>query len=183
MEELVVQQWHFYKMFVSDIVFGTYMGTILIVLVIVSVWYAQYRHKQQLSAVRQAKELEAQLNDLARENIAAQAQRHDAVEVRLQKVQHLFRLESEIWVQDQALCTEANQHLYNLYTRLHNQYAIEMQDFKICLLTLYRASRAQIAEKICRAESSIPKLRTHTAKKLGTTSTELRTFLLDFMAF
>ena len=61
------------------------------------------------------------------------------------------------------------------------QYGIDMQDFRICLLTLFGASRSEIAETIHRAVSSVPKLRSNTAKKLGTSSTQLRTFLIRYL--
>ena len=92
-----------------------------------------------------------------------------------------FAFGADIWNNDDLLCKTADQQLDNIYTRLHTQFSIDIQDLKICILTLYNASRAQIATNIFRAVSSVPKLRTNTAKKLGTTSTNLRTFLLDFL--
>ena len=99
----------------------------------------------------------------------------------LQSNKAMFSSQSIIWSDDVLFCKMVDEHLCNLYSRLSGQYDINVQDLKICILTLYNTPRAQIAHRIRRAVSSIPKLRSNTAKKMGVSATQLRTFLIDFL--
>lgn len=63
-----------------------------------------------------------------------------------------------------------------------NLTILNQQDILICLLTLYQAPAKVIADKINRSVSSIPKLKSITAKTIGTTTPQLREFLISFMA-
>ena len=103
------------------------------------------------------------------------------METTLSQWKPLFAIGDPIWQDENRLTQQADSHLFNIYTRLHEQYGIDMQDFRICLLTLFDASRSEIAETIHRAVSSVPKLRSNTAKKLGTSNTQLRAFLIGYL--
>ncbi|MGN0236246.1 MAG: hypothetical protein ACI4BD_08085 [Paludibacteraceae bacterium] len=156
---------------------------LLTVCILVGIWSWRKYHKRFLDTQQHAIVLEEQLANVNKElEETQQAQRREVVETVLLKCCDAFAFESDIWNDDDLLCKTADRQLDNIYTRLHTQFSIDIQDLKICILTLYNASRAQIATNIFRAVSSVPKLRTNTAKKLGTTSTNLRTFLLDFLA-
>lgn len=159
------------------------LSTVLLTACIfIGIWSWRKYHKRFLDTQQHAIVLEKKLADIDYEKEKVQMQKRDAVEEVLLKNREMFDVNSAIWNDDKMLCQTADRQIYNIYTRLHNVFAINMQDLKICILTLYGASRSQISEKTFRAVSSVPKLRANTAKKLGTTSTNLRTFLIDFMA-
>ena len=160
------------------------LSTVLLTACIfIGIWSWRKYHKRFLDTQQHAIVLEEQLANVNKElEETQQAQRREVVETMLMKCYDAFAFGADIWNNDDLLCKTADQQLDNIYTRLHTQFSIDIQDLKICILTLYNASRAQIATNIFRAVSSVPKLRTNTAKKLGTTSTNLRTFLLDFLA-
>ncbi|MGN1247509.1 MAG: hypothetical protein ACI4UO_02860 [Paludibacteraceae bacterium] len=65
---------------------------------------------------------------------------------------------------------------------LRASYHLSVQDIKICVMTLLNMSRKEMAARLSRSESSIPKLRTNTAKKMGITAIRLRTFLMEVLA-
>lgn len=143
---------------------GLYMG------------YRRFKHLRQHES-----DLTQQLNELTQVQAENMRQKCDAMETTLSQWKPLFAIGDPIWQDEKRLTQQADSHLFNIYTRLHEQYGIDMQDFRICLLTLYDASRSEIAENIHRAVSSVPKLRSNTAKKLGTSNTQLRAFLIGYL--
>lgn len=109
-------------------------------------------------------------------------QKRQAVEETLNEVSSLFAFDSTIWKDYKLLCHTANQNMYNIVHRLKQSYNVDQQDILICLLTLYQAPGKVTADKIERSGKSISKLKSITAKILGTTAPQLRDFLIDFMA-
>ena len=159
------------------------LGTVLLIAcIVIGIWFWRKYHKRFLDTQQHASKLEKQLADINLQQAEQLAQKRDAVEMVILKNRETFALDAPIWCADDLLCQTADLYLYNLYTRLHSRFAINVQDLKICILVLYGASRTQTSAATLRAYSSIPKLRTNTAKKLGTTATQLRAFLIDFMA-
>ena len=126
-------------------------------------------------------DLTQQLHDMTQAQAVHLQQKSEAMETTLSQKKPLFAIGNPIWQDEKKLTQQADSHLFNIYTRLHEQYGIDMQDFRICLLTLFDASRSEIAETIHRAVSSVPKLRSNTAKKLGTSNTQLRAFLIEYL--
>lgn len=148
--------------------------------VLFAIVYTYY--KRLTRARKEASVKEQQIQEMKAQEKQRKQEKRDAIEITVEKHRLLFAFDSRIWQDDSLLCAKADEHLYNLYTRLYSQYKIEIQDLKICLLTLYGASRPEVAACICRAVSSVPKLRANTARKLGTTYPNLCNFLLDYLA-
>ena len=167
---------------ISTIVEISLGAVLLIACIVIGIWSWRKYHKRLLDTQQHASKLEKQLADINLQQAEQLAQKRDAVEMVILKNRETFALDAPIWCADDLLCQTADLYLYNLYTRLHSRFAINVQDLKICILVLYGASRTQTSAATLRAYSSIPKLRTNTAKKLGTTATQLRAFLIDFMA-
>ena len=138
-------------------------------------------YKRFVRLRRHESDLTQQLHELTQAQAVHLQQKSEAMETTLSQKKPLFAIGNPIWQDEKKLTQQADSHLFNIYTRLHEQYGIDMQDFRICLLTLFDASRSEIAETIHRAVSSVPKLRSNTAKKLGTSSTQLRAFLIRYL--
>ena len=138
-------------------------------------------YKRFVRLRRHESDLTQQLHDMTQAQAVHLQQKSEAMETTLSQKKPLFAIGSTIWQDEKKLTQQADSHLFNIYTRLHEQYGIDMQDFRICLLTLFDASRSEIAETIHRAVSSVPKLRSNTAKKLGTSNTQLRAFLIEYL--
>ena len=138
-------------------------------------------YKRFVRLRRHESDLTQQLHDMTQAQAVHLQQKSEAMETTLSQKKPLFAIGNPIWQDEKKLTQQADSHLFNIYTRLHEQYGIDMQDFRICLLTLFDASRSEIAETIHRAVSSVPKLRSNTAKKLGTSSTQLRAFLIRYL--
>lgn len=92
-----------------------------------------------------------------------------------------FASASSIWSDYPALYEMADKHLNGLATRLVGQYKLNQQDVIICLLTLYKTSAKETAVILHRSQNSIGKLKSITAKKLNTTSPNLRKTLLGWI--
>ena len=138
-------------------------------------------YKRFVRLRRHESDLTQQLHDLTQAQAVHLQQKSEAMETTLSQWKPLFAIGNCIWQDEKKLTQQADSHLFNIYTRLHEQYGIDMQDFRICLLTLFDASRSEIAETIHRAVSSVPKLRSNTAKKLGTSNTQRRAFLIRYL--
>lgn len=157
-----------------------FIGIVFAISVLFAIAYTYY--KRLTRARKEATIKEQQIQEMKAKEKQRKQEKRDVIEITIEKYRLLFAFDSRIWQDDSLLCSKADEHLYNLYTRLHSQYKIEIQDLKICLLTLYGASRPEVAACICRAVSSVPKLRANTAKKMGTNYPQLRNFLLDYLA-
>lgn len=159
------------------------LGAVLLIgSIFIGIWLWRKYHKRLLDTQQHASKLEKQLADINLQQTEKLEQKRDAVEMVILKNRETFALDAPIWCNDDLLCQTADLYLYNLYTRLHSRFAITVQDLKICILVIYDASRTQTSAATLRAYSSIPKIRTNTAKKFGTTAPQLRAFLIDFMA-
>lgn len=152
-----------------------------LLLIIFCLYYKQKTH--ELSQVSgQLILLQTHLKDSQRLQQEDFEQRRQAVETIVLNISDLFEFSAPIWKDYNALCHVANQNLYNVVLRLQQSYHLNQQDILICLLTLYQAPAKVIADKINRSVSSIPKLKSITAKTIGTTTPQLREFLISFMA-
>lgn len=106
----------------------------------------------------------------------------ERIEDQIKQYALLFDVSADIWDNYVELHDKANLYLCNVALLLQQVYTLSQQDIKICIMTLLGMSRKDMALKLYRAESSIPKLRSRTAKILGTDSVHLRDFLIEFLS-
>lgn len=161
------------------------IGCCLLACALLCTAFAIYRRRktQQLGQTEhQLASLQTQIEGDKRNRQEALVQKRQAVEATIENVSMLFAFDNPIWQDYQALCHTANQNLYNIVFLLKQSYPLDQQDILICLLTLFEAPAKVIAIKIGRSDKSISKLKSITAKTLGTTSPQLRDFLITFMA-
>ncbi len=78
----------------------------------------------------------------------------------------------------EALCKIVDRRFYMLASKLRKTQALNETEVRLCILVLLDLSRAEIANTLPYALNSVGKLKDHTAKKLGTTGKNLRTFLV-----
>lgn len=75
-------------------------------------------------------------------------------------------------------CKLADEHLFLIASKLKQKGKLKDTDIQICILVLIGLNRPQIAEKMRYSASSIGKLKDIVAKSLGTTSKDLRDYLM-----
>lgn len=95
----------------------------------------------------------------------------------LQKSQHL---NADLHLNDYSkMCNLCNDYFHLLVSKLHALSPLSERETRLCILVLIGLNRPQIAQYLNYSQSGIGKLKDTTAKKLGTTGAQLRTFLID----
>ena len=94
----------------------------------------------------------------------------------------VYFLQPNIWKDTNKLREQANIYCGNIFYRLEETYHFSEQEIKICLMVLLDFSREQMANYLYVQPNTISKAKGKIAKILGTTSSDLRNFLIDFLA-
>lgn len=94
----------------------------------------------------------------------------------------VYFLQPNIWKDANKLREQANIYCGNIFYRLEETYHFSEQEIKICLMVLLDFSREQMANYLYVQPNTISKAKGKIAKILGTTSSDLRNFLIDFLA-
>ena len=94
----------------------------------------------------------------------------------------VYFLQPNIWKDTNKLREQANIYCGNIFYRLEETYYFSEQEMKICLMVLLEFPREQMANYLYVQPNTISKAKWKIAKILGTTSSDLRNFLIDFLA-
>lgn len=84
------------------------------------------------------------------------------------------------WYNYEEMCSVVNLRLYGIIDRL-NAYSLSEKEIRLCVLILLRASTQQMVDMIPYAYSGLGKFKYTTARKLGTNTTNLRTYILNLI--
>ena len=88
---------------------------------------------------------------------------------------------SDIWEDTNHLREKANNYCDNIFYRLEDTFHLREHEIMICLMVLMNFSRDKMATYLHVLPNTISKSKSKIAKQLGTTSGDLREFLVDFM--
>lgn len=88
----------------------------------------------------------------------------------------------DTWKDSHKLREQANIYCGNIFYRLEETYHLSEQEIKICLMVLLDFSREQMANYLYVQPNTISKAKNKIAKQLGTSSAQLREFLITFLA-
>ena len=88
---------------------------------------------------------------------------------------------SDIWEDTNHLREKANNYCDNIFYRLEDTFHLREHEIMICLMVLMNFSRDKMATYLHVLPNTISKSKSKIAKQLGTTSSDLREFLVDFM--
>ena len=88
----------------------------------------------------------------------------------------------DTWKDNHKLREQANIYCSNIFYRLEETYHLSEQEIKICLMVLLDFSREQMANYLYVQPNTISKAKNKIAKQLGTSSAQLREFLIAFLA-
>ena len=89
---------------------------------------------------------------------------------------------NKIWQDYKKLRELANSHFDNMFYRLEDMCDLSEREIKICLMVVLEYSNKQMAEILFVQPNTISKAKNKIAKQLNTSSSELRTSLIDFLA-
>jgi len=84
------------------------------------------------------------------------------------------------WKNFTEMCALSNKYLYNIITKLQ-PYNLSQKEIRLCILVLLNANTNQMVNMIPYAKSGLGKFKYTTSNKLGTTTPNLRTFLLGLL--
>ena len=84
------------------------------------------------------------------------------------------------WNNYNEMCEYANRYLYNIIIQLQ-PFNLSEKEIRLCVLVLIKASTEQMVELIPYAHSGLGKFKYTTARKLGTTTSKMREFMLDLL--
>ena len=105
----------------------------------------------------------------------------DLAEYLLKERATYFAVRSSAWNNYPIFYETIDNQLNGFATYLTKQYHLNQTDIQICIATLYKIPAKEIAQVINRPYSSIGKLKSMTAGKLGSTSKNLRKDLLKLL--
>lgn len=89
---------------------------------------------------------------------------------------------NKIWQDYKKLRELANSHFDNMFYRLEDMCDLSEREIKICLMVVLEYSNKQMAEILFVQPNTISKAKNKIAKQFNTSSSELRTSLIDFLA-
>lgn len=92
-----------------------------------------------------------------------------------------FAIGKPIWDNDTKLFRLADSCFGFIIYRLKHTYHLRNSELKICLMVLLDFPNKEIARIVSYKEDSFPTIKRRLATKLGTSSTEMRNFLLDLI--
>lgn len=86
------------------------------------------------------------------------------------------------WKDFELLCEYIDKHFFFLANRLKEKKNLNEKEIRLCILVLLSGfSDKQMADILCYGEKSIRGIKRNTAKKIGTSSANLRVFLLNML--
>ena len=83
------------------------------------------------------------------------------------------------WKNYHTMCTIVDKQFYMLASKLQSKQLLNETEIRLCILTLLDCGYDQMAELLYRSPSSMGTLKIRVAKKLGTTSKNLRLYLIE----
>lgn len=125
--------------------------------------------------------LSQQVEDLANTYYDMQSEKATHIEKTCTMLRQSDHLQSDLQWQDyELLCDVVNKNFYMLASKLKATKLLNEREIRMCILVLIGGFKGkQLAEWLYYAESGIRNLKNHTARKLGTNSTNLREFLIE----
>lgn len=124
--------------------------------------------------------LSQQIEDLESKNKSVISQLRIRIDSNIALLSKSHNLKKDLhWDNFELFCQEVNQQFNMLATKLQAQQVLNETQIRLCILVLLNLSRSSIAETQPYAINSIGKLKDQTAKLLGTTGKNLRTYLLQ----
>lgn len=146
-------------------------GVILIFLLIVVVYILHKRHKSAINSHTNALRMQEERN-IARRQLLERKIFDNSI----------YFTDTALWKSTYDLREKANVYCENVFYRLEDTYHLSEHELKICLMILLEISRDKMAFHLNVMPNTISKAKNKIAKQLGTTSQNLRNFLIEFLA-
>jgi len=149
------------------------IGTILILSIGISIYIVRRKRQNRLLTQKN-------------ETLSQKQEEHQAyIAEKLEDTCHYLRQHADIrkelcWNEYDHMCDIVNKQLFGIVDKLkpHN---LKVKEIQLCILILIGLPTSQIEEMLPYAHSGIGKFKYSTAKKIGTSTKEMRTFLCHLL--
>ena len=136
---------------------------------------------QNEKAVRQHTTLTQNINNLSR----LQEEHYSEIVSKIEKFSKLIQCDKDLienlhWNNYLEMCKYSNRYLFNIINQLQ-PYNLSQKEVRLCILVLLKLDTSQMINMIPYSRSGIGKLKYTTSKKLGTTTPNLRSFLMNLL--
>lgn len=153
--------------------------------ILLRIWKKRKQHQKVSMELKEKEEIHAQIaNDIENLSYLKKEQQQQIiadVEATCQLLHESKDLQKELsWNDYTQMSHILNRRLYSIVEHLR-PYNLTEKEVKLCVLILLQASTEQMVDIIPYARSGIGKFKYSTARKLGTTTPQLRLFLLNLI--
>lgn len=159
----------------------------IIVLAVWAIWYSRKRINIKIASQKKLMEQEiAQWKDgilqkMNEEKAISEIEKRKMILDVVMEYADEFAIDKPIWDNDTKLFRLADSCFGFIIYRLKHTYHLRNSELKICLMVLLDFPHKEIARIVSYKEDSYPTIKRRLANKLGTSSTEMRNFLLDLI--
>ena len=147
--------------------------------VLVRVWRKRKLH-QKISEEIEIKQ--NQIDTLSQRQEEHHLQLLEEIEAVCAQLNESENLKKELrWNNYSEMCEVVNLRLFGFVSHL-SSFCLSEKEVRLCILILLKAGTEQMVDSIPYAKSGLGKFKLTTARKLGTTTREMRAFLLNLMS-
>ena len=159
----------------------------IIVLAVWAIWYSRKRINIKIASQKKLMEQEITkwkdgiLQKMNEEKAIGEIEKRKMILNVVMDYADEFAIDKPIWDNDTKLFRLADSCFGFIIYRLKRTYHLRNSELKICLMVLLDFPNKEIARIVSYKEDSYPTIKRRLATKLGTSSTEMRNFLLDLI--
>ena len=159
----------------------------IIVLAVWAIWYSRKRINIKIASQKKLMEQEITkwkdgiLQKMNEEKAISEIEKRKMILNVVMDYADEFAIDKPIWDNDTKLFRLADSCFGFIIYRLKHTYHLRNSELKICLMVLLDFPNKEIARIVSYKEDSYPTIKRRLATKLGTSSTEMRNFLLDLI--
>lgn len=159
----------------------------IIVLAVWAIWYSRKRINIKIASQKKLMEQEITkwkdgiLQKMNEEKVISEIEKRKMILNVVMDYADEFAIDKPIWDNDTKLFRLADSCFGFIIYRLKHNYHLRNCELKICLMVLLDFPNKEIARIVSYKEDSYPTIKRRLATKLGTSSTEMRNFLLDLI--
>lgn len=159
----------------------------IILLAVCAIWYSRKRINRKIASEKKQMEQEIAkwkdgiLQKMNEEKAISEIEKRKMILNVVMDYADEFAIDKPIWDNDKEIFRLADSCFGFIIYRLKHTYHLRNSELKICLMVLLDFPNKEIARIVSYKEDSYPTIKRRLATKLGTSSSEMRNFLLDLI--
>ena len=152
---------------------------------LIHLWKKRKQHRRIIQDIHAKEQLQTQLvheiDNLSTIQKSHQHQIIDDIEETCRLLNGCENIKTQLcWKDYSKMCELVNQRLYGL-AELLQSYHLSEKEIRLCVLVMLKASTEDMVNLIPYAKSGLGKFKYTTARKLSTSTAQMRTFLLNML--